>query len=148
MAKTKQKQKEPEKAALPPDVVLAVSDFESLKIKFDISNTTTNTKFRDVETIRLIELLEQGMIIEAPGRSCSNGHSLMLTITVNIPLKKPLKFTSTAKADAIEHLEDTGEDRITLSFVQFDEKGFDDFCALFSSRQSEIELFLAAARGY
>jgi hypothetical protein len=97
--------------------------------------------------LELLEILDRGVVLALPMRSCAHGHNLMIRFHAVTPDKKNFDFLSTAKVEKIEPLNDSQQDRITLSFLQYDESGWEKFCDGFSNRQREIEEFLKAAKG-
>lgn len=131
-----------------PKALLNVADFESIQIEFDVTNTTTGTLFRKNVSIRVAQIGERGMHLEVPRRSCAMGHSLAIKLHIrNIPRADDLEFEATAKVETLETFEQGG-DSIGLQILQCDERQWQRFLEIFSSRQKEIEEFFAAARGY
>src|SRR4051794_17868841 len=127
---------------LPPD-----SDFQSANLSFAMTNTTTKTSVKKSDTVRLIELMERGMVLEVPPRTCSKGHKLLLVVKVAGLQGKSFAFTTTATVDEIESLPD-GVDHIVVTLTQYDEREWIQFQNSFSSRQQDIENFFKAAKGY
>ena len=124
------------------------ADFQSIRLKFEITNTTTSQDFRkDQAEIKMVELGERGMTLEVPWKSCAQGHSLIIVMTTAGIKSGDFVFETTAKVSEYEQLED-GIDRVVVSFVQFDEKVWEKFLKSFSDRQREIEQFFAATRGF
>ncbi len=124
-------------------------DFESVRVELTVSNTTTRTELRKDAEPQLVQLLEDTQVVlDLPVRSCSKGHHLSIEFVIRRPgRKKPSKLECTAKVDGIEH-ETPDRDRVTVSLFQYEEQEWQDFRASFSDRQSEIEAFFAAIRGY
>ncbi|MCM2278508.1 MAG: hypothetical protein NDJ89_10580 [Oligoflexia bacterium] len=130
----------------PTDELIRISDFESMRISVGVQNTTTRTEVPADEKTELLEVRNRGVVLALPARSCSQGHNLMVRFSGTSSSKEKFEFVSTAKVEKAQALED-GQDRVTLVFLQYDEAGWQKFCARFSDRQNEIEAFLKAARG-
>jgi hypothetical protein len=128
------------------------SDYEPQSIEFRISasNETSHTQISDGSPtspkITLIEFLEQGLALELPKNSCAQGHHLSLAIQVTSPPERAMRFSMTAKVDALTKQPDQTE-RADLALIQFKEDAWNAFLRLFASRQAEIEDFFNAAKG-
>lgn len=130
------------------DELIRVSDFESMKIRIEVKNTTTRTEVPKNAAVELLEIHDRGVVLALPAQSCAHGHNLMISFQATTPQKKEFSFVSTAKVELAEKLDDDDQLRITLSFLQYDEAGWRRFCDGFNSRQAEIEEFFKAARGF
>jgi hypothetical protein len=127
------------------------SAFQSIELRISASNETSRTKVSDgAETapkIALIEFLERGLTLELPKHSCAQGHHLTLEIQVVSPPEKRMRFSATTKVDAVLKQADHSE-RANVSLIQFKEEAWDALRRLFSSRQTEIEDFFKASKGF
>ena len=137
--------KNPENSAQPLELIDA-SDFVSMKLQFHLTNTTTQTTVKNNKAIRLIELQNRGLTLEVPSPSCHQGHNIILEITGFDEHKNEFKFSSTAKVEHLESVQDN-MDRIDITLVQYDEKAWENFCHRFSHRQNEITDFFERAKG-
>lgn len=142
------KQKRPKTDTPVDDDMIRLSDFVSTEVTIEIKNNTTNTEVKHSELVQLLELLEKGMVLSLPARSCSKGHNLTLKVRAVTPDQKVYKFESTARVEEVEPHDGYDTARIAISFLQFDESLWQNFQQSFGSRQAEIENFLKAARGY
>ena len=122
--------------------------YKPTKITFNIKNTTTNTSVKDASLVEIIEIMDRGLTLQLPSRTCARGHNLMIEMTLEPPGKSPFIFRFTAKVDEVETLAFSGGEKGTLSLVQFDEVEWAKLCKSFDSKQTEIENYLKAARGY
>lgn len=142
---------QPESFGIPnygDDELVRLSDFESIKQEFKVQNTTTKTEVKEVGEIQLIEIVDHGVILQLPRRSCANGHNLMVEMITTVPRKPKHRFAFTAKVEELATIGDSPHDKVTLTFLQFEETEWAGLCRLFASRQDEIMAFLKAARGY
>ena len=114
--------------------------FDSIETTVDITNGGTGTPFKPDPPAQITELHDVGLIIEAAANGCAEGHHLILKI------KSKVCVTATAKVVRVQHQGPV--DRISLAFVQYDEKEWQEFCESFASRQNEILDFFKAAKGY
>lgn len=139
---------------LPPDPsdheedLLNVSDFQSIELKVKITNTTAQTPIREQEKIKVIELLDAGIILQILRKSCSVGHHLALEIGMSGGSCDGVEFRATGK---VEEIEDSGiekMDQITIKFLQFTEKDWSQIRSKLDDRQKEINQFFQAARGH
>lgn len=141
--------------------VINPGDFQSLELVLNVTNATTNTRIEDGKRvygnktdkkagedhrIQILELMEEGLILEMPSRSCSAGHSLFIEIQTK-GAKRDIKLEFRVKVVEAESI-DKNVDRIQVELTQFDNYSWNKFCGLFSSRQKEIEDFFEAVKGY
>ncbi|MEW6055876.1 MAG: hypothetical protein AB1540_04605 [Bdellovibrionota bacterium] len=123
--------------------------FQSIRLEIEFKDLTTGTEVRDHGRISLQEISEKTLVLEVPEKSCNARHNVM--IKIKQPDKKQKKgaefFSVTGK---VIQLEEAGEAslRVTVEILQFDDKSWNDFQNLFLNRQTEIENFLKAAKGY
>lgn len=121
-------------------------DFKSAEVAIDLNNTTTNQQFRLQPKTKLVQFLERGMVLEVPSRCCSTGHNLIFKATVT-GLGGTFEFEATVKTAVHEEM-DKDVDQIMIELLQFDEADWKRLQEAFSSRQTNIEAFFAAAKGY
>jgi len=119
---------------------LKASDFESITMDITMKNITTNTEIKKNPPVRFIELLEKGLILEVPIRSCAEKHHVMFQIKAKAPNKNPVQFNTTAMVTEKEPLKD-GYEKISISLVQYEDKAWRELNGLFSTRQDEIDKF-------
>lgn len=98
-----------------------------------------------LENIRIVEFLENGLVLEMPQKACAKGHSLVIHVRVD-RIKGVLKFDTTSKVVEIEK-QPSGEELVTTQFVQFKEEEWKMFQELYSGRQNEIFEFFQAVKG-
>jgi hypothetical protein len=123
------------------------SAFQAITVEITLTNTTTRTTVKESTTIKLVEIAEQGIALEVPPRTCAQGHNLLFELKLVKPgATKPFALKATGKVSEVESLD--GADRADVVLIQFDEKEWEQVLSAFMSRQSEIEEFLKAARGY
>lgn len=137
-------------------------DFRSVELTIVLINQSTKTQVRGnirsvgdlspdaegdtVHPIQLIEFLEKGVSLEAPGRTCATGHLVM--VEIHISNAKDLNLVSfSAKVESTQKI-DSERDAISLTLLQYDQKTWKQFVTLFANRQLEIQNFFEAAKGY
>jgi hypothetical protein len=128
--------------------LVRVSDFESLNFKFHIENTTTKTTVKSSDDIEMVEMLPQSLVLQIPQRSCAKGHHLMLKLKLYVPGKTRVHFTFTAKVEKLEAVPESGMDKVSIAFIQYEEAEWKAICQIFEDRQNEIFNFFQGARGY
>ncbi len=147
------------------DFAIDANDFKSFEICIGVDNTTARTEVKNYETaspkgesskkekllkmkvndlVQLIELQEQGVVLQLPPNSCSTGHNLTLTIEVISPAKR-VEFETTSKVKAVERMEDA--QWVTLQFLQFKDEDWKAFNKVYSSRQDQILDFFESVKG-
>lgn len=125
-------------------------DFESIRLLVYFQNTTTGTKVDDPSKCSLTEIGDKTLVLDLPARSCAKQHNVMVDI---------YKADKSAASKSVELLKVTGKvfttdetdddrARVTVECMQFDEESWIKLTELFSSRQTEIENFFKAVRGY
>lgn len=133
--------------------LISLGDFKSVELGISVENSTSRTKIGADKGARLVEFLDHGFILEVPKTTCAQGHSLIVRIARKDAPESPV-ISVTGKVVKLEKnaKTDDGEEpefmQAEIVLVQFDEAEWDDFKALFSNRQAEIEKFLTGARGY
>jgi hypothetical protein len=127
--------------------LIDASDFRSLKLKITLMNTTTDTQAKKSEKqIRLVEVQNRGMTLEIPSRTCNEGHNLIIELVGTTHRKKEFTFSCTAKVENLQPVQE-GVDRIDVTFMQFDERAWEDFLYEFTQRQAQIFDFFERAKG-
>lgn len=125
--------------------------FQSIELRISASNETSHTQISDgapkSPKIGLIEFLEHGLALELPKHSCAQGHHLTIKIQVVSPAEKRMDLSMTAKVDAVAKQPD-GSERADVTLVQLKEDAWETFQRLYTSRQTEIEDFFKAAKGF
>ena len=138
-------------AALKADDVFNLADFQTMETTFTtIKNLTTRTEPDALPSVRLVEIGEKSLAFELEKNCGAKGHSLIIALKITCPVKggpaKTAKFEATTTVRSFEQ-QDDGTYRYEVELLQFEEKGWQQFLALFSSRQNEINEFLAAVKG-
>ena len=134
------------------DLLLPDSTQGQFTLTITAQNTTTRTDVGSGDGLELVEFLDAGdtgdagVVLEFPKRSCAQGHNLMLRFHLERDNDEDIDISLTAQVKALENLE-KNVDKVTLKFVQFVEKDWVRFCQAYSSRQTDIENFLKAAKG-
>ncbi|MEK6580065.1 MAG: hypothetical protein AABZ55_12620 [Bdellovibrionota bacterium] len=122
-------------------------DFQSTSIQVQFRNANSKTPLKKEANVTLTEWLEKGLVIEVPSRTCATGHSAAITLSAVRGAEKLMVVNMTVKITDVENLPDF-RDRVTLSFVQYEEFEWKKLLRLFASRQDEIEDFFKKVRGY
>ena len=130
-----------------PDEFLNPADFKSIQLTVLVKNATTRTEVPKDKKVVFVQFFEEAVELEVPLRTCSMGHSLLIEIEIAGTPKKTEKFEATGKVKQIKRTSDEMES-IVLELVQFKNKNWENLKSLFTSRQTEIEEFLKATRGY
>lgn len=132
--------------------LIDINNFKSLELKISGKNHTTGVTIPIKPQILLIEIGEQSFVLEIPKRSCAQNHLLTLKIEVESPnTKKQFAFDCTAKVTELMSSKSSSNettDEAHCELVQFEEKTWLDFRAIFSTRQDEITEFLSGVKGY
>ena len=125
-------------------------DFESIELKIDFKNLTTNTKIEQNKSITLIEIGDKTLTLEVPTKSCNHKHNVMLSIQKvekkNHKFYTQTLFSTTGKIRNVENLDETL--KIEVDCIQFEEKEWQDLQQLFAKRQDEITKFFKSVKGY
>jgi hypothetical protein len=128
--------------------LIRAADFESIGMEFELTNTTTQTPFRKEFKIKLAQLQERGLLLEAPRKSCALGHSLLIRIDLpKSSRNEAVRFEGTGKVERVQTYEQGG-DLISIALLQFDEAVWEALNRTLSARQEEIADYFAATRGY
>ena len=102
----------------------------------------------DVETVdfEIIEILENGLTVEAALHSCSVGHHLSIEFWVK-NAAEPVQVSGRAKVIEVEAL-DLEIQRIVMEFLKVDQTAWNKFCALYSGAQDKAMELFQSIRGY
>ena len=122
------------------------ADFQSAQISVKVRNGTSKTSLSDQDSIAVLELMEKGLRLELPPRSCAQGHQLELELTVVPPQQNPQSMQATGKVVSAE-ITEGGAIEAEVEFIQFVTEEWKQFQSVFSARQKDIEAFLNGARG-
>lgn len=117
--------------------------------KLCVLNETSNVLFIKSESIKIRELKENGVTLEAPINICQKGHSLTLyflssesTKKISLPYigsLKDAKFEAIAKVEKIELSNlSKGIVIIDLHFTQYIQEDWKQILKLYSQNQDEI----------
>ena len=123
------------------------SNFESIEVQIIAHNLTPRMDFKKSRPVLIERFLSAGLILDAPSKGCSVGHSIMIRIkTISPHSHHVISMSATCQVTQVEPVE--GGDQITIEFKQFLEKEWAEFQQCFFSRQEEINNLLQSARGY
>lgn len=114
--------------------------------KLFIRNETSHTIFSKPELIHLVELKENGIILQLPLNVCQKGHMLSLFfVDIHVELKTrvsdsgPLKeaaFTAMGKTESVEAgSKETNSVVVELNFTQFDSEDWKKILEMIAQRQ-------------
>jgi hypothetical protein len=129
--------------------VFKAADFRSMKFVVTFQNITTRTEILDSPTIGIIETADKSITLEMPKKTCNIKHSVMILIKkVDYEANKLAEvFGATGRVLGTENVSEEF-DKVTIALIQFEEKSWNDFRGLMSSRQEEINRFFASVKGY
>lgn len=128
---------------LKAEEVINLDDFKSLRLDLIFTNGS-GVAFN--QGVVFNEIGEKEIMLQVPGKSCAADQNVMLVVYKDQKERhsKPI-LSITGKISSWAMVED-GNIRITIQLVQYEEKEWDRFLALFSSRQNEINAFLESMR--
>jgi hypothetical protein len=131
------------------DDVFNPKDFESIRLHVYFKNSTTGTEIRDPKKVTLTEIGDKYLVFDMPSKSCNAKHNVAVDIhQFDQRTKKETEILKvTGKVFSMEDADD-GRCRVTVECVQFDEESWIRLMKIYSSRQSEIENFFKAVKGY
>ncbi|MBY0470942.1 hypothetical protein K2X30_07200 [bacterium] len=128
------------------------ADFRSIAVRVTLENITSRTKIPKSADVKVLEVLEKGMVLEFQHGHCQKGHQMLLNLTIGIPKgateEEVIKFSTSAKTIEYGMNEESGAGRAVLDFIQFDGDGWQKILTIFAERQKQIAEFLSGARGY
>ncbi len=116
---------------------------KTFELKINVNNITSsiNVSSKSKLPITISEFLEQGLIVNLPPRTCSQGHQLMLDVHLSEGSKEILVFNTTAKILDIE-TSDEEAIRVTVKFVQYDPMIWKKFQSIYEDCQIELQHLL------
>jgi len=139
-------------------------DFLSMELCISMRNVTTQTAIKDGKrsygtplksqmrvkeqdlSIRIVELLEVGMVLEVPIRTCAEGHTLELEIRIE-GMNRPATLYTIATVQELGKISDS-RDQIAIEFTDFESEDWELIKCIYQERQNEIFNFFNAVRGY
>jgi hypothetical protein len=134
---------------------IQAKDFQNLEYAVYCRNTLTATRIDEPSRIKIIEFLDDGLILQLPRNICSEGHFLALSI-----LPRPTNRTHvelirspegadlieiTAKVKELEREEPLG-DRAVIEFYQLNQVAWKLFMKSYTDRQKKLDRLLKAIR--
>ncbi len=130
-----------------------IEDLRNLEVSIQGRNSTSTVQFEE-GSLRLTEILEDGMWIEAPIRSCSIGHSLVLDIQgKKISKKSAEKLESKihvlgviAKVEIDAEGVKKGVQNVKVRFKEFSMKDWKALLKYFSERQWSLNMLIKQTR--
>ena len=157
---------------IPPDEVINLSDFKSLRLIISIENQTTKNFIFDNRRIfpkgkdeiieegdypiHLSEFLDTGFVIDVPPRTCSVGHTIKVMIeTRNLEVNKKFTFSGRVKEfpDELPTRARKGgtssmdRQQFIIELSQYDPDHWKSFMEIFEGRQAEILDFFESSKG-
>jgi len=137
---------------LPPDPADESSEssfsahLQSILIQIELENTTARTQLNDSSKIKVIQILEKGLVLEVPDKICAAGHNLGLKFNCKGSDGTPLTFQATGKVESVTHFPDHS-DQVKIKLVQYLEPPWEALLKMLQERQKQITQFLADAGG-
>ncbi len=137
---------------LPPDSSDDKPDFDaplgppSIQWEIKMENTTAGTSSADSQAIKMLQILDKGLILEVPEKTCAAGHHVALKIKgIGIP-NLDLQFNATGKVESAERFPDH-TDQIQIKLIQYPEGAWDALQRVIAERQEQLVKFLADVGG-
>jgi CheY-like chemotaxis protein/Tfp pilus assembly protein PilF len=121
--------------------------FYSIESQIEVRNLTSFTNFKTSPETALVQIDETSLILEAPPRSCTAKHHLLISIILKNPdteFSKSISFTG--RVTQVQPSK-AGKDRIIVELVQFDRREWDQVQEVFTERQDAINNFLESVQG-
>ena len=147
------------------DTLINASDFETIKLKIDLTNTTTQAEIRDGKRcygsgqnkqqkgekeenlqILIAEFRDDGLSLEIPTKTCAQNHTIMIKVST-LNTNPIISFTANLKVNSVEKISND-EDLIEARFIQKNEAHWKSIQDLYSHRQNEIRNFLNVVKGF
>ena len=122
------------------------TDLTPVEIHVKLQNTTAGTCINATEKIQVIQILESGLILQIPEKSCAAGHKLLLTLVGQDTQRRFVEMEATAQVNNRNNIAPR-IDEIALKFLQFDEAKWKSLVESIERRQKEILQFFEASRG-
>jgi hypothetical protein len=124
------------------------SDFSSADMSVVFRNLTSRTEELPGESVTVEELLEDGIVLGLPARSCNVNHNVQLQITRTDPERAPpLVLRATGKVAELEPADAPAVIRARIDFLQIDEAVWRTLLSYQAERQRAVTDFLNKARG-
>ena len=139
------------------------SDYTSVELEISLLNTTTQTQikggkrmFGDREhrkkgvqadtSVRLIEFIDEGFVLEVPPHSGAKGHAVELEVKV-LNSEKDIHLKATGSIAGTEQL-DNQKFRFEIKLSHYDERVMEDLLGLYNNRQQEILEYFKSVKGF
>lgn len=116
-----------------------VEDFQRLDLVISGLNSTSQVRFKE-KSIQLTQILEQGIWIEVPSKSCAMGHSLALDIS-GIPSVPSIHLLG-----VIEEIDSAESNQVRLKFRQFSQENWTKLLSYLSGKQDNINRIMKNSR--
>ena len=126
--------------------LLAEKSSHSLEIFVRLENTTAHTEISDERKLHVQQLLEKGLVLDLPEKTCASGHNLALNLWV-AGSSPELKIRFTAKVEKVRNWPADHVDEATLRLLQYPENTWNALHKIFNQRQKQIMEFLTASGG-
>jgi hypothetical protein len=145
-------------ATAPNHELINTDDFKSYQIHAEMFNLTSQAKPSQPQApktgnttpgfqrVEVIEIVDNGLVIETPARSCAQGHTLDIMLNV-LNCATPISFQVAFKVTEIEPI-DSGYQRTTIQLIKSGTSEWIAFCKLYSDRQTQTLELLKTIRGY
>lgn len=133
-------------------------DFQNLQQKVVIKNMTSRTDIMDASIIKIEGLLDTGLILQMPLKSCANGHAFMIAIfedEQNVDLKKGFTQTgdlpgasliATGKVLDTKKSSDNESQYVVIEFQQYSLKAWEALRYIYRNRQETISALIQKVR--
>ena len=137
-------EEEPALAASEDDPVRE-SDFESMEFDIRVTSSTSGVVFPESANVKLIQFLDDGLLIQMPTKSCAAGHRLLVDVQGKNSKGELIQLEGTAQVKAIQNLSENA-DQVTTKMIQFNEEKWKSLIEILSERQKEVTNFLSSAK--
>jgi hypothetical protein len=142
--------------------LIRVEDFDSIDLSISINNLTSKTGYSDGKKViggfsqsmessdefyvNLVQLNEDGFLLDMPTGSCAINHQLNVIFTTSgLVEEKSFEFATEVKA---AYKQDNFRSSVKLELLDGNPMDqWNEFLEVYSSRQNEINNFLKAAKG-
>jgi len=145
------------------EAVLNANDFKSARVEISLLNSKTKLQLRNgykstvdkkgnisIEenesiVVQFNEILDTGLMLEAPSEVADLGHTLMLKVELKMgdQLLQSMNLSAVVKKMGLRK---EGNDVLEIELTQFDPVEWKAFCDYFSNRQTEIEALFEAMK--
>ncbi len=116
-----------------------VEDLEHLELAIVGMNSTSQVRFKE-NSIRLTQILDNGICIEVPPRSCAMGHSLALDISGK-NLDEPIHIIG-----VIEEMHGEPNPEVRIKFRQYSQENWGQLLDYFAGKQTNINAIIKNTR--